>query len=136
MYMNGNMNGTHQDTIKIHAKYIKIHQDTSGYVKETVPKNDRKLYVGSTPATPARPPAQRFSACGGRSSMTQGRSQLSHRSNEHTSEPVHNSSERNTPSLRFPTATLCAPIAQSESHTPEHTHTHERHRGGHPSHPT
>jgi hypothetical protein len=34
------MNGTHQDTIKIHSGYIKIHQDT--YLIGPPPKNDRK----------------------------------------------------------------------------------------------
>ena len=41
------MNGTHQDTIKIHAGYIKIHQDTYPIGKHT--KNDRKPHV--TPGT-------------------------------------------------------------------------------------
>ena len=37
------MNGTHQDTIRIHAGHITIHQDT--YPIGTPPKNDRKPHV-------------------------------------------------------------------------------------------
>ena len=43
MYMNGTRNGTHQDTIRIHAGYITIHQDT--YPIGPPPQNDRKPHV-------------------------------------------------------------------------------------------
>jgi hypothetical protein len=39
------MNGTHQDTIRIHAGYITIHQDTCTYPIGPPPQNDRKPHV-------------------------------------------------------------------------------------------
>jgi len=47
------MNGTHQDTIRIHARYIKIHQDTYP-IGNPPQKWDRKPHVtpGASPELP------------------------------------------------------------------------------------
>ena len=47
------MYGTHQDTIRIHAGYIKIHQDT--YPIGTPPQKDRKPHVTRAPSSTEGP---------------------------------------------------------------------------------